>query len=101
MRYSQKKVLDYYKQTQGEFNVYSFNPETKKRDSAYLGLDCLTAFQEMVNKAQQGFLILVLDNKGSNYASIWEMQNGGRISYEMCKQWAIKTYVMSNSISRV
>lgn len=101
MNYSQKKVLEYYKQTKGEFCVYSFNAVTKKRESAYVGLDCLTAFQEMVSKAQKGNLILVLDNEGSNYADIWEMQNGDRISYEMCKQWAIKTYVMSNSISRV
>ncbi|MBR1526674.1 MAG: hypothetical protein IJ640_08450 [Prevotella sp.] len=101
MNYSQKKVLDYYKQTKGEFNVYAFNAETKKRESAYTGLDCLTAFQEMVNKAHKGFLILVLDNEGSNNADVWEIKNGGRISYDICKQWAIKTYVMSNSISRV
>ena len=101
MNYSQKKVLDYYKQTKGEFNVYSFNPDTKKRDSAYLGLDCLTAFQEMVNKAQQGFLILVLDNDGEGYASRWEIDNKERVSYDTCRQWAVKTYVMSNAISKI
>lgn len=101
MNLSQKEVLEYYKQTKGEFNVYSFNLETRKRESAYTGLDCLSAFQEMVNKAHQGFLVLVLDNEGSNYADIWEMKNGGRISYDTCKQWAVKTYIVSKSVSRV
>lgn len=101
MKLSQKEVLAYYKETKGKFCVYTFNPATKKRESAYINLDCLTAFQEMVNRAQQGFLILVLDLYGSKMADMWEMYNGGRISYYMCKQWAIRTYLVSKKIESV
>jgi len=101
MNYSQKKVLEYYEQTKGMFCVYSFDMSTKLRKSAYIGLNCLGALQEMMNKAQEGNIVLVLDLEGSNQADVWEIKNGTRISYEMCKQWAVKTYIMSNSISRI
>ena len=101
MNYSQKKVLDYYKQTKGEFCVYSFNAQTKKRESAYVGLDCISAFQELMNRAQQGYLVLVLDLEGSNVADVWEIKNKERVSYDYCKPLSCKTYVMSNSISRI
>lgn len=101
MNYSQKKVLDYYKQTKGEFCVYAFNRDTKVRESAYTGLNCLDALQEMMNKAQAGFLVLVLDLEGSNAADVWEIKNNTRISYDTCLPLAVKTYVMTNSVKRI
>lgn len=101
MSYSQKKVLDYYKQTKGQFCVYAFNQDTKLRESAYVRLNCLDALQEMMSKAQAGFLVLALDIKGSTIADVWELKNNARISYDLCRQWAVKTYVMSNAISKI
>ena len=49
MKYSQKKVVEFYKETECKFNVYSFNVKTMRRESAYIGCNCMTAFQEMVN----------------------------------------------------
>ena len=101
MKYTQKKVVEFYKETERQFNVYSFNIETKRRESAYLSLDCMTAFQEMVNKSAAGFLVLVIDNEGEEAATKWEIKNGQRVSYDYCKQFAVKCYIESNKVSRV
>lgn len=98
MNHSQKKVLDYYKQTSGKFYVYSFDVHTGRRYSAYGGLDCLTAFQEMVNKSQAGYLVLALDEDGDKKATKWEIEKGGRVPYFICKEFAVKTYILSNAV---
>ena len=101
MKYTQKKVVEFYKETERQFNVYSFNIETKRRESAYLSLDCMTAFQEMVNKSAAGFLVLVIDNDGEKAATKWEIENKQRVSYDYCKQFAVKCYIESNRVGRV
>ena len=101
MKTSQKKVVDFYKETKGKFNVYSFNIQTMRRESAYLSLDCMSAFQEMVNKAAAGFLVLVLDEEGEKAASKWEIENHTRVSYDFCKQYAVRTYVQTNNVTRI
>ena len=101
MKYSQKKVVDFYKETANKFNVYSFNVKTMRRDSAYIGCNCMTAFQEMVNKSAAGFLVLVIDDEGEKAATKWEIENRQRVSYDFCKQFAVKCYIESNSIGRV
>ena len=101
MKYSQKKVVEFYKETAGKFNVYSFNVKTLCRESSYLGCNCMTAFQEMVNKSAAGFLVLVIDDEGEKEATKWEIQNHARVPYEFCKQFAVKTYIETNTVSRV
>ena len=101
MKYSQKKVVEFYKETEYKFNVYSFNVKTMRRESAYLGCNCMTAFQEMVNKSAAGFLVLVIDDEGEKEATKWEIQNHARVTYEFCKQFAVKTYIETNKVSRV
>ncbi len=101
MKYSQKKVVEFYKETECKFNVYSFNVKTMHRESAYLGCNCMTAFQEMVNKSAAGFLVLVIDDEGEKEATKWEIQNHARVPYEFCKQFAVKTYIETNKVSRV
>ena len=101
MKYSQKKVVEFYKETECKFNVYSFNVKTMRRESAYIGCNCMTAFQEMVNKSAAGFLVLVIDDEGEKVATKWEIQNHARVTYEFCKQFAVKTYIETNKVSRV
>lgn len=101
MKYSQKKVVEFYKETECKFNVYSFNVKTMRRESACLGCNCMTAFQEMVNKSAAGFLVLVIDDEGEKEATKWEIQNHARVPYEFCKQFAVKTYIETNKVSRV
>lgn len=101
MKYSQKKVVEFYKETECKFNVYSFNVKTMRRESAYLGCNCMTAFQEMINKSAAGFLVLVIDDEGEKEATKWEIQNHARVPYEFCKQFAVKTYIETNKVSRV
>lgn len=101
MKYSQKKVVEFYKETEYKFNVYSFNVKTMRRESSYLGCNCMTAFQEMVNKSAAGFLVLVIDDEGEKEATKWEIQNHARVTYEFCKQFAVKTYIETNKVSRV
>lgn len=100
MKYSQKKVVDFYKETANKFNVYSFNVKTMRRESAYIGCNCMTAFQEMINKSAAGFLVLVINDKGEKEATKWEIQNHARVPYEFCKQFAVKTYIETNRVSR-
>ncbi len=101
MKYSQKKVVEFYKETAHKFNVYSFDQVTKKRVSAYMSLDFVSAFQELVNKSYNGFLVLVVDEEGEEKISKWEIKNHTFSTYDFCKQFAVKTYVASNSISRI
>ena len=100
MKYSQKKVVDFYKETANKFNVYSFNVKTMRRESAYIGCNCMTAFQEMINKSAAGFLVLVINDKGEKEATKWEIQNHARVPYEFCKQFAVKTYIESCNVVR-
>ena len=101
MKLSQKAAISYIKATDRKFNVYSFDLQTRIRKSAYMCLDALSAFQEMVNRSAEGFLVIVLDEEGEGNASKWEMKNHRFIDYDTCKQWAVKTYLMSQTISRV
>lgn len=101
MKYSQKKVVEFYKETAGQFTVYSFDIKTMRRASAYVALDCMTAFQEMVNKSAAGFLVLVIDDEGEKAATKWEIEHRARVPYEVCKQYAVKTYIESNQVSRI
>ena len=101
MKYSQKKVVEFYKETECKFNVYTFDVRTMRRESAYLGCNCMTAFQEMVNKAAAGFLVLVIDDEGEKAATKWEIENHARVSYEFCKQYAVRTYIENNRVARV
>lgn len=101
MKYSQKKVVEFYKETECKFNVYSFNVVTLRRESAYLGCNCMTAFQEMVNRAALGFLVLVIDDEGEKAATKWEIDNNRRVPYDFCKQFAVKVYIDSNRVVRV
>ena len=101
MKYTQKEVVEFYKETAGKFNVYSFNVKTMRRESAYIGCNCITAFQEMVNRAAEGYLTLVIDDEGEKAATQWEIKNRARVPYDFCKQFAVRTYIMSKSISRV
>ena len=101
MKYTQKEVVEFYKETANKFNVYSFNIKTMRRESACNGCNCMTAFQEMVNKAAEGYLTLVLDDEGEMAATQWEIKNRARVPYDFCKQFAVRTYIMSKSISRV
>lgn len=101
MKTSQKKVVEFYKKTARKFNVYSFNLETLRRNSAYLSLNCMEAFQEMVNQSARGFLVLVLDEEGEKAASKWEIENNARVPYEFCKQFAVKTYIETNHVTRI
>ena len=101
MRYSQRKVVEFCKETECKFNVYTFNVRTMRRESAYICCDCMTAFQEMVNKAAAGFLVLVIDDEGQMAATRWEIKNRARVPYEFCQQFAVKTYILSNRVTRV
>lgn len=101
MKTTQKKVIEYHNQTKGMFNVYAFDMNTKMRESAYCGLNHLQAFEEMVNKSAQGYIVLVLDKEGEDAARKWEMEHGNRrIHYDLCKPYAVKTYVLTNSVRR-
>ena len=101
MKYSQKKVVEFYQETANKFNVYTFDVKTMRRESAYIGCNCMTAFQEMVNKAAAGFLVLIIDDEGEKATTKWEVEHRARVPYEVCKQYAVKTYIESNRASRI
>lgn len=99
MKLSQKKVVEYYKETDGKFNVYSFDPKTMRRDSAYICLDCISALQEMVNRSAEGKIVLCISDLGEQACNIWEMQhNCQRVPYEVAVKYAVKTYIAGNSV---
>lgn len=99
MKHSQKQVVDYYKETDGKFNVYSFNPKTMRRNSAYLCLDCINAFQEMVNRSAEGMIVLCISKEGEEFCQKWEMDHHcERVPYEVAAKFAVKTFVLSKSV---
>ena len=99
MKVSQKKVVEYYKETDGKFNVYSFDRKTMRRDSAYVGLDCINALQEMVNRSAEGKIVLCISDLGESTCSIWETEHDcQRVPYEVAVKYAVKTYIVSNSV---
>ena len=99
MKHSQKKVVEYYKETDGKFNVYSFNPKTMMRNSSYLCLDCINAFQEMVNRSAEGMIVLCISQEGEQFCSKWEMDHHcERVPYEIAAKFAVKTLVLSKSV---
>lgn len=98
MKVSQKKVVEYYKETDGKFNVYSFERKTMRRHSAYLCLDCINAFQEMVNRAAEGMIVLCISEEGERACGKWEAENHVRVTYDMAVKYAVRTYVLTNSV---
>lgn len=101
MKHSQKKVVEYYKETDGKFNVYSFNPKTMRRNSSYLCLDCINAFQEMVNRSAEGMIVLCISQEGEQFCQKWEMDHHcERVPYEIAAKFAVKTYIVSSSVTK-
>lgn len=98
MKVSQKKVVEFFKETDGKFNVYSFDRKTMKRSSAYVCLDCINALQEMVNRSAEGLIVLCISSEGEAVCQKWEIDNHGRVPYEVAVRYAVKTYVVSNSV---
>lgn len=102
MKVTQKKVVEYYKETDGKFNVYSFDRKTMRRVSAYVCLDCINAFQEMVNRSAEGRIVLCISAEGERACSKWEVEHDcQRVPYEMAARYAVKTYIVDNSVSQV
>ena len=99
MKLSQKKVVEYYKETDGKFNVYSFDRKTMRRDSAYVCIDCINAVQEMVNRSAEGKIVLCISAEGEQACSKWETEHDcQRVPYEVALKYAVKTYVVCNSV---
>ena len=99
MKVSLRKVVEYYKVTDRNFNVYSFNPKTMRRHSAYLCLDCINAFQEMVNRSAEGMIVLCISQEGEQFCQKWEIEHHNeRVPYEVAAKFAVKTYIVDTSV---
>lgn len=90
MKLSQKKVVDFYKETNSSFNVYVFNPVTKKRVFSIIACDLIRAMQEILKASSNGYLVLCIDDEGEKEAGIWEFANRDRVSFSFCQKFAVK-----------
>ena len=84
-----KATQEFTKTYKSTFYVYHFDKLTNKRVGAYVGLDLLTAFIEMVNRLQQGYNVIVMDKQGDKSCFKREMQTKVRVHYDFAKQYAI------------
>ena len=89
MKTTQKNLIGVFKEV--KINVYSFNPETNARESAYCGVDILTALREIARRTAEGKKILLLD-PSLDMSTAWEIENRGRIPYDICLPWVITGY---------
>lgn len=84
-----KATQEFTKTYKSTFYVYHFDKLTNKRVGAYVGLDLLTAFIEMVNRLQQGYNVIVMDKQGDK-----------PVLKERCKQrYVYITILQSNMLS--
>ena len=84
-----KATQEFTKTYTSTFYVYHFDKVTNKRVGAYVSLDLLTAFIEIVNRLQQGYDVIIMDEQGDKACFKREMQTKVRVHYDFAKQYAI------------
>ena len=95
MKTTQKNIVDFVKQTEGERNfvVLAFDKKTGKRELGYEGSDILNAFCVMSLKLRQGFDVILTDKTG--WRHLWEREvtyadcTGTRVTYSEMLPYAI------------
>ena len=98
MKTTQKQVIEFFKNTQGEcaFTVISFNKTTGRRHYTYGGHNFFDAFKEMTQELAAGRDVILTDKRGWDYHNEYEMRNNKRVTYREMLPYAIRLDAMGS-----
>ncbi len=98
MKTTQKQVIEFFKNTQGEcaFTVMSFNKQTHRREYTYGGYNFFNAFKEMTQELARGRDVILTDKRGYDWHNAYEMQHNRRVTYGDMLPFVIKVDAMDN-----
>lgn len=92
MKTTQKQVIEFFKNTQGEcaFAVFSFDKKDGRRVYGYGGYNFFDAFKELTQELAKGLDVVLTDKRGWDFCNIIEIKRGKRITYKEMLPCAIK-----------
>lgn len=98
MKTTQKQVIEFFKNTQGEcaFTVISFNKTTGRRHYTYGGHNFFDAFKELTQELAAGRDVILTDKSGYDYHNEYEMRNNKRVTYQVMLPYAIRLDAMGS-----
>lgn len=92
MKTTQKQVIEFFKNTQGEcaFAVFSFDKKNGRRVYGYGGYNFFDAFKELTQELAKGLDVVLTDKRGWDYHNEYEMRNNKRVTYREMLPYAIR-----------
>lgn len=98
MKTTQKQVIEFFKNTQGEcaFTVISFNKTTGRRHYTYGGHNFFDAFKELTQELAAGRDVILTDYLGYDFQKEFEMRRSKRVTYQMMLPYAIRLDAMGS-----
>lgn len=92
MKATIKNVSEFFKATKGNessWSVIAFDPETKKRVSAYGGFEMMHALIEMTSQGAHGNICILTDKAGWDFMSHTEIVERRRVTFEEMKPYRV------------
>lgn len=98
MKTTQKQVIEFFKNTQGEcaFAVFSFDKKNGRRVYGYGGYNFFDAFKELTQELAKGLDVVLTDKRGWDYCNAAEIERGKRVTYGDMLPFTIKIDAMGN-----
>lgn len=98
MKTTQKQVIEFFKNTQGEcaFAVFSFDKKDGSRVYGYGGYNFFDAFKELTQELAKGLDVVLTDKRGWDYCNAVEIKRGERVTYGDMLPFAIKIDAMGS-----
>ena len=92
MKATIKNVSEFFKATKDNecgWTVIAFDPETKKRISAYGGFEMMHALVEITKQGAHGNISVLTDKSGWDYMNHVEIVEHRRVTFEEMKPYRI------------